>query len=225
MQDHIPQPALVVELRADRPGLAPGTQRLRSADFMQLMQTHETLSSAQAKAAEIVARAVDVQEQARMEGLAAGRAEARTELLGAITAMQATLQDWVLQTEPQLVAMVLRCVREVVKDTDPESLVRGSIGRALSEMTTATEIRIKVHESHLAELRAEVDELAQKYALECSLRVESSPALKPGDCIVESPLGTVDLRLENAVLRPAAAMPKVARRPAPPAPMTMTSYL
>lgn len=197
MQDHIPQPALVVELRADRPGLAPGTQRLRSADFMQLMQTHETLSSAQAKAAEIVARAVDVQEQARMEGLAAGRAEARTELLGAITAMQATLQDWVLQTEPQLVAMVLRCVREVVKDTDPESLVRGSIGRALSEMTTATEIRIKVHESHLTELRAEVDELAQKYALECSLRVESSPALKPGDCIVESPLGTVDLRLET----------------------------
>jgi len=93
--------------------------------------------------------------------------------------------------------MVLRCVREVVKDTDPESLVRGSIGRALSEMTTATEIRIKVHESHLAELRAEVDELAQKYALECSLRVESSPALKPGDCIVESPLGTVDLRLET----------------------------
>ena len=197
MQDYISRPPLVVELRADRPSLAPGVQHLRSTDFEQLMQIHTTLSAAEHRAAEIVRKAVDVQDQARLEGQSEGRAAARQELLLAVTDMQATLQDWVLQTEPQLVDMVLRCVREVVKGTDSESLVRGSIGRALAEMATATDIRIQVHESHIASLRAEVDALAEQYALEGSIRIESAASLKPGDCIVESPLGTVDLRIES----------------------------
>jgi flagellar biosynthesis/type III secretory pathway protein FliH len=197
MQDFISKAPLVVELRADRPSLVPGVQRLRSIDFEQVMEIHDTLSAAQRKADDIVQRAVDVQEQARVDGRAEGRLEVRQELLQAVTDMQATLQHWVLQTEPQLIDMVLRCVREVVKETNPDSLVRGSIGRALTEMSTATDIRIQVHESQLASLRTEIEALTEQYALEGSIRIEGTPALKPGDCIVESPLGTVDLRIET----------------------------
>jgi len=161
------------------------------------MEIQDTLSAAQSKADEIVQRAVDVQEQARVDGRAEGRLEVRQELLRAVTDMQATLQHWVLQTEPQLIDMVLRCVREVVKETNPDSLVRGSIGRALTEMSTATDIRIQVHESQLASLRSEIEALTEQYALEGAIRIEGTPALKPGDCIVESPLGTVDLRIET----------------------------
>jgi len=197
MQDFISKAPLVVELRADRPSLVPGVQRLRSIDFERVMEIQDTLSAAQSKADEIVQRAVDVQEQARVDGRAEGRLEVRQELLRAVTDMQATLQHWVLQTEPQLIDMVLRCVREVVKETNPDSLVRGSIGRALTEMSTATDIRIQVHESQLASLRSEIEALTEQYALEGSIRIEGTPALKPGDCIVESPLGTVDLRIET----------------------------
>ena len=197
MQDFISKAPLVVELRADRPSLVPGVQRLRSIDFERVMEIQDTLSAAQSKADEIVQRAVDVQEQARVDGRAEGRLEVRQELLRAVTDMQATLQHWVLQTEPQLIDMVLRCVREVVKETNPDSLVRGSIGRALTEMSTATDIRIQVHESQLASLRSEIEALTEQYALEGAIRIEGTPALKPGDCIVESPLGTVDLRIET----------------------------
>jgi len=197
MQDFISKAPLVVELRADRPSLVPGVQRLRSIDFEQVMEIQDTLSAAQSKADEIVQRAVDVQEQARVDGRAEGRLEVRQELLRAVTDMQATLQHWVLQTEPQLIDMVLRCVREIVKGTNSDSLVRDSIGRALTEMSTATDIRIQVHESQLASLRSEIDAFTEQYALEGSIRIEGTPALKPGDCIVESPLGNVDLRIET----------------------------
>lgn len=197
MQGFIAGPPLVVVLRADRPLLAPGVQRLRAADHAHLVQAHEALASAEQQAADIVGRAEGVRDQARLEGLAQGRAAARSDLLAAVGDMQATLQGWVQQTEPQLVAMVLRCVREVVKDTDPEALVRGSIGRALTEMTAAPEIRVQVHDSHVAGLRAELDDLAARHDLRGTLRVEAAPLLKPGDCIVESPLGTVDLRVES----------------------------
>ena len=197
MQGLMAGPPSVVVLRADRPGLAPGAQRLRAADHALLVQAHEALASAEQQAADIVGRAEGVRDQAHLEGLAQGRVAARSELLAAVGDMQATLQGWVQQTEPQLVAMVLRCVREVVKDTDPEALVRGSIGRALTEMTAAPEIRVQVHESHVAVLRTELDALVVRHDLRGTLRVEAAATLKPGDCIVESPLGTVDLRVES----------------------------
>lgn len=197
MQGFVAGSPVVVELRADRPSLAPGTQRLRAADHSLLMRASQTLESAERQASDIVGRAEAVRDQAQAEGLAAGRRAAREELLGAVSDMQATLQAWVMQTEPQLVAMVLRCVREVIKGTDPEVLVRGSIDRALAELNAASEIKIKVHESHVAELRTKTEAMVQQFDLRGVVRVEAAPALKPGDCIVESPLGTVDLRVES----------------------------
>jgi flagellar biosynthesis/type III secretory pathway protein FliH len=186
-----------VELSVERPSVAPGTQRLRALDYTRLVQATHMLESAEHQAGEIVGQAETVRDQAYAQGLAEGRQAARQELLEAVAALQSTLQQWVSQTEPQLVAMVLRCVHEVVRGSDPDILVRGSIDRALAEMNAASEIRIKVHESHLATLRAEAEDLVQRFDLRGVLRVESSPSLRPGDCIVESPLGTVDLRVDS----------------------------
>lgn len=197
MQGFVAAAPVVVELRADRPGLAAGVQRLRADEHTRLVQAWQALESAQQQADEIVGRAQLVREQARQDGLAEGRAAAREELVASVGEMQATLQRWVAQTEPQLVAMVLRCVREVVKGTDPQVLVHSSLGRALSELNAASEIRIKVHESHVADLRNEVETLVQQHDLRGVVRVEAAPTLKPGDCIVESPLGSVDLRVES----------------------------
>lgn len=197
MQGFVAGPPVVVELRADRPGLAPGAQRLAAGDHARLIQAIEMLDSAERQAADIVGRAETVREQARAQGLAQGRAAAREELVAAVADMQSTLQRWVAQTEPALVRMALRCVREVVKATDPELLVRGSIDRALGEMNAAAEIRIKVHESQVADLRQQIAELVHQHDLHGVLRVEAAATLKPGDCIVESHLGTVDLRVES----------------------------
>lgn len=197
MQGFVAGPPVVVELRADRPGLAPGAQRLRAVDHARLVRAEQMLDAAERQAADIVGRAEAVRDQARAEGLSEGRQLARGELLQAVGDLQATLQLWVGRTEPQLVAMVLRCVREIVRDSDPAVLVRGSIARSLAEMNAATEIKIKVHESHVAELRMQVDALVERFDLRGVLRVESTPSLKPGDCIVESPLGTVDLRVDS----------------------------
>ena len=209
MQGFMAGPPVVVVLRPDRPAVAAGAQRLRAADYAQLVQATEALDRAQQEAAGIVGRADAVREQAQQEGLLLGRQQARGELVLAVGSLQAQLQRWVQETEPQLVAMVLRCVREVVKGIDAETLVRGSIGRALGEMTTATEIRIQVHESHVARLREEVESLLAQHDLRGVLRVDASALLRPGDCIVESPLGVVDLRVDSQLkfveqtLRPA----------------------
>jgi flagellar biosynthesis/type III secretory pathway protein FliH len=39
--------------------------------------------------------------------------------------------------------------------------------------------------------------MIRQYDLRGMVRVEGLPALMPGDCIVESPIGSVDLRVES----------------------------
>ena len=74
MQGFVAAAPLVVELRAERPGIAPGAQRLRADDYARLVQVSQMLESAERQAADTVGRAEAVREQARLEGLKIGRA-------------------------------------------------------------------------------------------------------------------------------------------------------
>ena len=197
MPGSLPRPPVAVVLTAEHPTLAPGAQRLRAAQWQQWMEAGEALRAAQRTARAIVGRAEADREEARQQGLRQGREEARSELLKATAEMRGTLGRWVRETEPRLVDLVLRCVREVVRGVDPSQLVRGSVDRALTEMTRAADVRIQVHESQVAEIREALASLAQQHDIRGVVRVEAAMSLQPGDCIVESPLGLVDLRVAS----------------------------
>lgn len=198
MQAFVARPPVAVVVTAGPAvGLAAGTQRLKAGEYAALVAATDALEQARAAADDIVQRAQAVREEARRAGLEAGRAEARQELLGSIVGLQAQLARWVGETEPRLAAVALRCVQEIVRSADLSALVRESLDRALAEMSAAQDIRIQVHASQVEEVRAQLAELMQRHALRGTLRVEPSMALAPGDCIVESPLGVVDLRVES----------------------------
>jgi type III secretion protein L len=177
--------------------LAPGVRRISASQFSALVDAHEALEVARSQAETIVNQADQVRDQARQDGMNQGRAQARAELVSCVAALRGSVGNWVQNTEPKLVEIVQRCVRDVIKSVDTDQLVRDSIHRALSEMTTAQDIRVQVHESQVDGLRAQVEGFIDKHALRGVIRFEASMALKPGDCIVESPMGVVDLRVES----------------------------
>lgn len=197
MQNFMARPPVAVQLSADRPAIAPGVRRLRADQYQALQEAWAALDQAKLEAQNIVGRADAVRQEAMADGLKEGRQAARDELIQSVTAMRATLRRWVLETEPKLVDLVARCVREIVTNVDTVQLVRGSVGRALGEMVTAPDVRIQVHESHVPVLREQLAHWVQEYDLRGVLRVEASAALQPGDCVVESPLGLIDLRVDS----------------------------
>jgi len=197
MQADLARAPVAVVLKELSVAVAPGVRVLKARDYAQMVQAEQALSAATAQAADIVARAEAVREDARRAGQEQGRADARAELLSSLTELQSTLGQWVRQTEPRLVDLVLRCVQEVVRSADVTDLVQDSVHRALSEMAAAQDIRIQVHESQVEGLRLQLTALMERHSLRGSVRVEASVALKPGDCIVESPLGVVDLRVDS----------------------------
>ena len=171
--------------------------RIKAADYLRLVSSTQALDEAQAQANALVHKADAVLEEARQSGLQQGRAEALQELLSSVAGLRATLASWVRQTEPRLADIALRCVQEIVRSSDKSALVQDSVHRALAEMSAAQDIRIQVHADQVDELRAQMTELMERHALRGVVRVEAAMALKPGDCIVESPLGVVDLRVES----------------------------
>lgn len=197
MQDYIARPPVAVVLSPEKISLAPGVRRISAAQYAAFLGAHEALEVARSQAETIVNQADLVREQARQEGMGQGRAQARSELVSCVTALRGSVGAWVQSTEPKLISIVQRCVRDVIKSVDTDQLVKDSIHRALTEMTTAQDIRVQVHESQVNELRAQVGAFIDKHALRGVIRFEASMALKPGDCIVESPMGVVDLRVES----------------------------
>jgi type III secretion protein L len=170
-------------------------QRLRAEDFAALCDARQLIASAREEARAIVEGAEAVREQARREGLEQGRREAQLEATEAVAGMRANLSRWVLETEPRLIELVSRCVADVVRGVDADTLVRASVERALIELAAAPDVRIKVHESQVPMLRERMAELAARLDLRGVLRVEALASLQPGDCIVETPLGLLDLRI------------------------------
>ena len=197
MQDYIARPPVAVVLNGQGVAIAPGVRRLRSAEYLDLMAASQALAQARDQAGQIVRQAQSVSEDARRQGLQQGRAEARAELSDSVAQLRAQLSRWAQETEPRLMSIVLRCVREIVRGVDTDILVQDSVHRALAEMSAAQDVRIQVHESEAEALRAQVGALMERHDLRGVIRVEASAALKPGDCIVESPLGVVDLRVES----------------------------
>ncbi len=201
MQNHFSRPPVVVELDHRSLGLSPGVQRLKAFEYAQFVSATSVLERAQAESHELSQQATLALAQARQEGLRQGRAEARAEWINALIQMRSQLSDWVMQTEPRLQDIVLRCVHEIVRGTDCSLLVRDSVRRALQALSSATDVRIQVHESEVESLRSEVSAMMREHDLRGELRIDAMPGLVPGDCIVESPLGIVDLRVESQLKR------------------------
>lgn len=197
MQTGMGRAPVAVVLKDLSIGVAPGVRVLKARDYAQLVEAEQALLSARAQAADIVAHADSVREDARRCGQEQGRVDVQQELFSSVAELQSKLVHWVRETEPQLLDLVMRCVREIVRSADVSALVQDSVHRALAEMTAAQDIRIQVHESQVEGLREQLRDLMEQHALRGAVRVEPALALKPGDCIVESPLGVVDLRVES----------------------------
>ena len=141
-------------------------------------------------------QADDLREQYRQEGLCAGREDAQKEAINAIAQMQGSMHEWVKNTDTQLIELVNRCVGEVVNKIDPTLLVSQSIEKGLAELASAQQIIVRVHPD-CTDMEQTISDLTQRYGITGQVRLVQDGTLSPGDAVVESPVGTVDLRLAN----------------------------
>jgi type III secretion protein L len=208
MQNFITKPPVVVVLKPDTLSLAPGAAVLRAEAYGVLMDAQSAKQAANAQAQRIIAAAQEqleqaradgevLREQKRLEGQQQGRQEARAEVAECLSQLNASMQAWIAGVEPNLIELVTRCVKEIIERTDRGALIQESVDRGLAELSSANEIKIKIAPSQAETIRPLLSSIAERHGLRATVRLEPDAMLKEGDCIVESPMGVVDLRIDT----------------------------
>lgn len=208
MQNFVTKPPVVVVLKPDSLSLAPDAAVIKAAQYGVLVEAQAAKQEASAQAARIVEAAKiqlqqahadgeTLREQKRVEGQQQGREEARAEVAETISKLNASMQAWIAEVEPTLIQLVTRCVKEVVETTDRTAVIKESVDRGLAELSSANEIKIKIAPSQAETIRPMLAEIADRHGLRATVRLEPDAMLKEGDCIVESPMGVVDLRIDT----------------------------
>jgi flagellar biosynthesis/type III secretory pathway protein FliH len=197
MHGFLARSPLVIALRPDVLDIDFSAARIPAEAVSLVLDAEAARDESLAQAQRLIDAAQQVQDDSRQEGLEEGRALAREEVLEVTHLLQQQLRRWIEETAPQITKLVTRCVREVIRGFDSEVLVAESVDRGIRELATATELRVRIAPDDLEVVRPMIERLTKEHDVRGSIRLESDQSLRAGDCVVESPMGVLDLRIDT----------------------------
>ncbi len=157
------------------------------------------LATARAEAEALRADAERVREAARQEGLEAGRADGMAEAAVALAAARAEAARLFDAAAPTTIALASKMAERIVGRavTLAPELMGDIVGEALSACRPgATTVRLRIHPGDLAAVearRAAIEARAPAAALE----LVADEAVGRYGCVLETPIGRVDARLDT----------------------------
>jgi len=115
------------------------------------------------------------------------------------TAKQAFLQHW----EQNAVKVVLAIAERVIDQQLPElaDIPLRLLREALELGTGSTSIRIRLNKADYEALKPQIDLLIQEMTRSISTEIVPDVSVTPGGCILETPQGTIDNRIESRIAR------------------------
>lgn len=175
-------------------------------------EASQMLASARAEAEAILAaaraEADTIRQAARQEGYAQGRADAREELLAARAELDQLVADinreherFLSEAEPQLAQLALMIAakvieREVVLAGDVAVSIASACIRRIKERRW---LRIHVNPESIESIRAAREEILAQTGTDARLELTEDPRVDPGGCLVESPSGLMDARIQTRI--------------------------
>lgn len=161
----------------------------------------------QARAVHLQA-AAEGRAQGYAEGLERGRAEARREAAGILEAA-GNLARCIAQRERAIVEQAERDVVDLAL-TAAERIVRkrvredaeiavAVVREAVARVSGARQVRVRVSPLELEAVRSRRDEFMELLDAAAALEVVEDPRISPGGCVVETPTGNVDARIEEQI--------------------------
>ncbi|MCY4505270.1 MAG: type III secretion system stator protein SctL [Hyphomicrobiales bacterium] len=180
---------------------------LKAKQYAREVTAHKVLEAARAEAKTIVANA----RAERRRIFDAARAEAQAEMqrvtIQRTQAMAEQLDGWVEAVKPQLLDAVMAAVRKLVEAEPSTRRVQTALSQALSDVASARRLTLRLHPSQIRAFNKARTGLRTKSGFRGEILLKPDAQLQPGDCVVETPLGVLDLRLETQLQTLKADMP------------------
>lgn len=157
---------------------------------------------------------ISIREQAYQEGLAAGRQDAihvvRQELsdnfanaLALVNEIESERMQRISSSEPELIKLAVSIAEKIIgEEIELDALRQLQIVReALSRVTTANMIRIRIHSDDLQLVRENLTLLQSSFSEPKPIEVKEDSSISRGSCFVETDRGNLDARVKSQLER------------------------
>ncbi len=139
-------------------------------------------------------------------GLAQGRGEGKAEAEKILGHFEQAIRDAVNQRKKLLtdakrkvLELVIQISKKVTFDAiqiDPEKTL-AMISGVIDTLIDKSKLKIKVHPDHLPIVEQNIDKFVTGSAMIKEISIEPDPRVRYGGCMIETPSGDVDARLES----------------------------
>ena len=189
--------AEVVRLTPGLMRLAPDRPVLKAADYQDYLAAQALIEAAKAEAEAIRARAQAAYAEERARGYADGRAEAEDQVADRFMEASEQILEYLAGLEMEMAEIVHQAVEKVLGELDETDLVQRVVRHALRQARDQKRVLIRVAIGQGEAIQAQLDELLRGFAEIGALDVTEDPRVRPGGCLLETPMGVVDARLET----------------------------
>ena len=184
--------------RTTLPVPAAGVKVIKADEYASLLEATEIVRAAEARAAEILAQAEAAYKKRYDEGYADGVEAGRLE--HAEKTMETVLAsvEFIENIESTVVSVVSKSVRKIVGELDEDERIRRIVATALSHVRGEQKVVVRVSPQDEPAVSAALANFSSGVAASSAfLNVVADPRLKPGGCMLESPMGVIDASLET----------------------------
>jgi type III secretion protein L len=172
--------------------LPAGTHILPKDAFEPVEAATGLLGAAEARAAEIVARAEEAFHARSLEGYQDGLAKAKLESVQRLLRESATLDASLREIEAEVARVVAACVRKLVADFDDYARAESVVRNALKQMRREKRPELRVAPAQFAEFKARIGAVVAEFPDIELVDVIEDATLVPPQVVLESRVGRVE---------------------------------
>lgn len=176
-----------------------------------LQQAGQLVEQARQDADALREQAADDADVEASRGYEDGRRDAAAEWHGRFAELQARHDALLDGVEDRVAGIVALAVERIVRSESREAAFARALQGVREALREAGGARLRVHPSEAAEAEAALMAYAGQQAEDSRVQVEPDPALAPGACVFESPLGRLDASLDVQLAGMRAALQRATR--------------
>ena len=181
---------------------------IKADEYMEVTEAVNVLEKARITASQIQQSAKDTFENEFQKGYDDGLAHAQKTLIERHVEVVANAITWIEQIEKDLEAVVEQSVRRIIRELDIGDVITDIVQNALKEYGNLPELRLRVSPSQFEFLHERLKDSYGDGTLRRHIRLEKDLLLHDDDCVLESPLGNIELGLTNQLEILCAAIKK-----------------
>ncbi|MEI6413237.1 MAG: HrpE/YscL family type III secretion apparatus protein [Pseudomonadota bacterium] len=177
--------------------LAPEQKIIKAADYQVYLEARALIAAAQAEADTLRAEAQQAFTAEQARGYADGQEQAADALSNQLMEASDRILDYLSGVENDMTELVSQATAKVLGRLPPQDLVMAVVQEALRHARDQKRITLRVAPEQLEIVRERLAEIAGEYAEMNSLDVVGDERVGAGGCLIETPMGLVDARLET----------------------------